>query len=146
MVVDKALVLTLDPVRQWEILEKVLEYKKEKQVEDVASMKTLKIMEWSDVQIETTEECWDEDWKTALVKKKPIIPKGTKLKVEGVLHNYYGIYIETSYEGYHYSINPNNTKVVDCEFWQLTGEMDYFNGTPNPNRKTIKISEVEIDI
>ncbi|MGE4484586.1 MAG: hypothetical protein AB7C97_05670 [Oscillospiraceae bacterium] len=48
----------------------------------------------------------DEDLKTFIAKKMPIIPKGTRLEVCGEMRNLYGHYCEVIYGGFIYSVKP----------------------------------------
>ena len=59
----------------------------------------------------TNKTVSDGDWKTALIKKKPRIPKGTKLKITDMFVNFEGDWLVTEYEGFNYSVNPEDVDI-----------------------------------
>lgn len=65
--------------------------------------------------VQTVRQVSHGDWKTALAKNLPTIPKGTKLKVRGVWQNYYGIWVQVIYKERPYDISPTDLKLVSCE-------------------------------
>ena len=62
--------------------------------------------------VETIEDCYDEDWKTAVAQEKPKIPKGTKLRVYDIYHTLYGVVVVVKYSGFNYYIYPEYFKYV----------------------------------
>ena len=60
----------------------------------------------------TMKSVWDGDVKTALVKKKPEIPKGTVLEVKEFFFNLEGDFARCEYEGFSYSIDVKEIKMV----------------------------------
>lgn len=54
----------------------------------------------------TNQTVSDGDWKTAWVKKKPKIPKGTVLSITDMFQNFEGSWLVTEYEGFYFSVNP----------------------------------------
>ena len=56
--------------------------------------------------VTTTHVVLCEDWKTAIAQGKPSIPPNTKLEIKNVTTNFYGVFLETTYQGFHYYINP----------------------------------------
>lgn len=61
----------------------------------------------------TNQTISDGDWKTALVKKKPKIPKGTVLSITRMFQNFEGAWLVTEYEGFNYSINPEYVDIKE---------------------------------
>lgn len=55
----------------------------------------------------TNRSIADGDWKTALIKKKPIIPKGTILTITNMFQNFEGGWLVAEYEGFNFSVNPD---------------------------------------
>lgn len=58
---------------------------------------------WQDLFLYTTEEVYHADWKS---NNRVPIPKGTRVKVYDIMRNFYGLWVETYYEGRYYSIDP----------------------------------------
>lgn len=56
-----------------------------------------------DLFLYTTEEVCHADWKS--INRIPI-PKGTRIKVYDIMRNFYGLWVETYYDGRYYSIDP----------------------------------------
>jgi len=61
--------------------------------------------------VRTSKDAPEEDWKTALAQDIKPVPKGTDLVVDHILHNFYGTYLCTEYNGKMYNIDPRN-----CDF------------------------------
>lgn len=59
----------------------------------------------------TNQSIADGDWKTAWIKKKPIIPKGTILIITDMFQNFEGGWLVTEYEGFNFSVNPDYVDV-----------------------------------
>ena len=62
--------------------------------------------------VETICDAEHGDWKTAMVRNIPKIPKGTQLEVTKVWQNFYGVWVEVNYGGRHYDISPRQLKYV----------------------------------
>lgn len=62
--------------------------------------------------VKTIKRLNDGNWKTAMAKSKPMIPKDTELEVVGWFSNFYGVWIEVVYKDEKYSINPMNLEVI----------------------------------
>lgn len=54
--------------------------------------------------------CANEDWKTQTAKGYGSIPANTKVVVDGITKNYYGIFVNVLYKGNKYSIAPCNLR------------------------------------
>ena len=66
--------------------------------------------------LETAEEVFDEDYKTALVKGNPSIPKGTKVILRKFFKNLYGEFFAVNYNGYLFYAKPscfNYVKLIE---------------------------------
>lgn len=61
---------------------------------------------WKTYSVTTEKEVYDENWKDALAKNKPVIPTGTCFTKWGVSVNLYGNYVEVHYLGNHYRLRP----------------------------------------
>lgn len=55
----------------------------------------------------TIKPVYHGDWKSS---NRTPIPAGEKIKVEDVMTNCYGIWIETHYDGKYYSIKPEDVE------------------------------------
>ncbi len=62
--------------------------------------------------VRTIESVEDEDWKTAILQHKKIIPANTELKVLDVINNFYGKWLEVIYNNSLYYINPLKVEYV----------------------------------
>lgn len=62
--------------------------------------------------VRTIESVEDEDWKTAILQDKKIIPANTELKVLNVINNFYGRWLEVIYNNSLYYINPLKVEYV----------------------------------
>lgn len=62
--------------------------------------------------IELLEDAEEEDFKTRIARHIKPIPKGTELRVDSILWNYYGTFLEVEYDNRIYSINPKICKYI----------------------------------
>ena len=60
-------------------------------------------LEYKPLHLWTICDVFHGDWKS---RNREPIPKGTKITVEDVMTNCYGIWVETTYDGRYYSIDP----------------------------------------
>lgn len=64
--------------------------------------------------LETAEDVFNEDFKTAGVMKTAYIPKGTKLLLNNFIRNYFGEYFEVRYNGELFYAKPCYFNYVRC--------------------------------
>lgn len=57
--------------------------------------------------LETAEEVFDEDYKTASVRGNPSIPKGSKVILREFFKNMYGEFFAVDYNGYLFYAKPS---------------------------------------
>lgn len=70
--------------------------------------------------IEVTNNCINEDWKTALARKQERLVAGDIVEYKGLCRNYYGLWIEVYHptKGFYY-LNKNNLKLspeIEAEY------------------------------
>lgn len=62
--------------------------------------------------IQLLEDAEEEDFKTRIAHHIKPIPKGTELRVDSILWNSYGTFLEVEYDNRIYSINPKICKYI----------------------------------
>ena len=62
--------------------------------------------------IQTIEDADEQDTKTRIAQGIRSIPKGTELRVDSILCNWYGIFLEVEYKNRTYSIDPKICKYI----------------------------------
>lgn len=62
--------------------------------------------------IRLIEDADEEDFKTRIARDIKPIPKGTELRVDSILWNWYGTFLEVEYNNRIYSINPKICKYI----------------------------------
>lgn len=70
--------------------------------------------------VTTTQKVLCEDWKTAIAQGKPSIPPNTKLQIENVTTNYYGVFLEAIYNEFHYYINPRYVDKLEVKKYKCS--------------------------
>ena len=63
-------------------------------------------------EIQLLEDADEEDSKTRIAQGIKPIPKGTELRVDSILWNWYGIFLEVEYNDRIYSIDPKICKYI----------------------------------
>lgn len=101
-------------------IDKIKEYLEES-VYDYYNHETLERY-WCKIKVfvTTTQKVLCEDWKTAIAQGKPAIPPNTKLQIENVTTNYYGVFLEAIYNDFHYYINPNYVDKLEIEKYKCS--------------------------